>query len=107
MNEQRARTWLRRPLPSGAEPRKARSVYRTRLGLAGFGLLLATAAATYLGVRAAGDAPAGYLAAAVFFGMIAVVAAVNVVVVGLRWRATRRDGHDGDENAGIGEYGQW
>jgi hypothetical protein len=57
--------------------------------LAVFGFLVSGLAAAYLFARAAGDGGSAELGGALFFAVIALVAAVNGVVVGLRWRNTR------------------
>jgi hypothetical protein len=92
MREQRDRTWLRRPPPSGAEPRKARSLYRARIGLAGFGLVLTAGAAVYFGLQFAASAQGAYFVATIIFGLLAIIALVNIIVVSARRRATQQHG---------------
>ena len=77
-------------MPLGPQPRGARgtvghpySALNLRLVLAGFGLV---SCAVLTGVLVW----AGYQVAAVFVGVLAVVAAVDVVVIQLRRRARRR-----------------
>ncbi|WP_166350202.1 DUF6343 family protein [Phytoactinopolyspora limicola] len=86
--------WLHRPQPSGAEPRQARSMYRTRLGLAAFGLVVAGAAATVFGIQAATDGDAAAIAATILFGVVALTALINGIVVAIRWRSVRASSSD-------------
>ncbi|NED96678.1 hypothetical protein G1H11_15315 [Phytoactinopolyspora alkaliphila] len=81
--------WLNREQPAGTEPRNARSPYRIRLAFALFGFVVAGLAVIVLFIVAAGDGGSAELAGALFLTVVALVAAVNAVVVGLRWRNTR------------------
>ncbi|NYI04099.1 DUF6343 family protein [Allostreptomyces psammosilenae] len=86
-------TWFRRGPwgrgRSGTEPVTARSALRLRAGLAAGGLVVCAAVAVLLAVAAGEVAGMGWLVAALV--VLAVVAAVDLVVVGRRIRRHGRN----------------
>ncbi|NEE04284.1 DUF6343 family protein [Phytoactinopolyspora halotolerans] len=92
MQRSSPRRWFRRPEGRGTEPWNARSVYRTRIALAMFGFVVAGAAATVFAIRALNDGRPADTGAAVVFGVIASVALINAVVVGVRRHGARTRG---------------
>lgn len=73
---------------TGSEPRTARSPLRLRLALAAFGLVACTVLAVVW--FTADDPPGASRAPGWFLAALAVVAAVDLLVVGVRLRRRRR-----------------
>jgi hypothetical protein len=76
----------------GTEPVNARSALRTRAALSGVVLPLALAATVYFVIKAVGSGESVWRAEAAIAALVALIAAVDLLVIRRRWRA--RDGDD-------------